>query len=61
MTDHSASDDMKNLWQSQPTEPPKIRPEDFRRKMVKFERRIFWRNMREYAAGVVVIAGFGYF
>jgi hypothetical protein len=61
MTDISATDDMKNLWQSQPTEPPKIRPEDFRRKMDKFERRVLWRNMREYAAGVVVIAGFGYF
>jgi hypothetical protein len=61
MTDNSATDDMKNLWQSQPTEPPKIHPEDFRRKMDKFERRIFWRNMREYAAGVVVIVGFGYF
>jgi hypothetical protein len=61
MTDYSAADDMKNLWQSQPTEPTKIRPEEFRRKMDKFERRIFWRNMREYAAGVVVIAIFWYF
>ena len=61
MNDKSASDQMKHLWQSQPTNPPNIRPEDFRRKMDKFERRVFWRNMREYAAGAVVIAGFGYF
>jgi hypothetical protein len=56
MTNKSASEDMKNLWQSQPTESPKIRPEDFRPKMDRFERRIFWRNLREYAASVVVIA-----
>lgn len=61
MTNKSDSEDMKNLWQSQPTEPSKIRPEDFRRKMDKFERRIFWRNLREYAASVVVIAIFGYY
>jgi hypothetical protein len=61
MTNKSASEEMKNLWQSQPTEPPKIRPEDFRRKMDKFERRIFWRNLREYAASVVAIAIFGYY
>lgn len=61
MTDNSATDDMKNLWQSQPTEPPTIRPEDLRRKLNKFERRVFWRNLREYAAGAVVIAGFGHY
>ena len=61
MTNKSASEDMKSLWQSQPDESPRIRPEDFRRKMDKFERRIFWRNMREYSAGLLVIAGFGYY
>lgn len=61
MTNESGSEDMKNLWQSQPTEPPGIRPEDFRRKMHKFERRIFWRNIREYAAGAFVIVALGYY
>ena len=61
MTNKSASEDMKNLWQGQPTEPPKSSPEDMRRKMHKFERRIFWRNMREYAAGAFVIAAFGFY
>jgi len=60
MTNESTSEDMKKLWQNQPTEPPRIRPENFRKKMSKFERKIFWRNMREYAAGAVVIAIFGY-
>lgn len=61
MTDHFATDDLRILWQSQTTEPPKVRPEDFRRKLNKFERRVFWRNLREYAAGAVVTACFGYF
>ncbi len=61
MTNESPSNDMKNLWQSQPTEPPRIPPEEIRKKMNKFERRIFWRNVREYAAGAVVIAIFGYY
>jgi hypothetical protein len=61
MTSKSTSEDLKNLWQNQPTDPAKISPEDFRRQMHKFERRIFWRNLREYAAGAIVIAGFGYY
>lgn len=61
MTNESPSTDMKNVWQSQPTEPPRIRPGEVRRKMNKFERRIFWRNVREYAAGLLVIAIFGYY
>ncbi len=61
MTNESPTNDMNNLWQSQPTEPPRIRPEEFRKKINKFERRIFWRNVREYAAGAVVIAIFGYY
>lgn len=61
MTNESPSTDMKNLWQSQPTEPPRIHPGQLRKKMDRFERRIFWRNLREYAAGVVVIAIFGFY
>lgn len=61
MTNESASNDMKNLWQSQSTETSRIRPEELRKKMNKFERRIFWRNVREYAGGLVVIAIFGYY
>lgn len=61
MTNKSDSENMKNLWQNQPTEPSKIRLEDLRRKTDRFERRIFWRNLREYAASVVVIAIFGYY
>jgi hypothetical protein len=61
MTNESPSTDLKNLWQSQPTEPPRIYPGQLRKKIDKFERRIFWRNLREYAAGLVVIAIFGFY
>lgn len=61
MTDDYSSPNIQGLWQSQPTEPPKISTEELRRKMNKFERRIFLRNAREYAAGVFVIAAFGFY
>ncbi|MDP9051883.1 MAG: hypothetical protein M3O31_14365 [Acidobacteriota bacterium] len=60
MTNESSSSDIRDLWQSQPTEPPRISLEDLRGKMQKFERRIFWRNIREYAGGVFVVAAFGF-
>ena len=61
MTNKSSSEDLKDLWQGQQTDPPRIPSEDFRRKVHKFERKIFWRNVREYIAGAVVIAWFGYY
>lgn len=61
MTNESVSSGMKDLWQSQPAEPPKLSSEDLRRKMRGSERRIFWRNIREYAAGAFVIAAFGFY
>jgi hypothetical protein len=61
MTNEPASPEIQGLWQSQPTEPPRISLEDLRRKMSKFERKIFWRNFREYAAGVFVVAAYGFY
>ena len=61
MTNEPASPDIQDLWQSQPTEPPRISIEDLRRKMSKFERIIFWRNIREYAAGVFVVTAYGFY
>lgn len=61
MTNEPASPDIQDLWQSQPTEPPRISPEDLRRKMRKFERKIFRRNLREYTAGAFVMAAYGFY
>jgi hypothetical protein len=60
MTNESSSPDIRGLWQSQPTQPPSISPEDIRRKMQKFEHRIFRRNIREYAGGIFVVVAFGF-
>lgn len=59
MTNESSSSDIRELWQSQPTEPPRVTLEEVRRKMRNFERRIFWRNLREYAGGAFVVVAFG--
>lgn len=56
MTNESSSPDIRGVWQSQPTQPPRISRDDLRRRMQKFERRISRRNLREYASGIFVIA-----
>jgi hypothetical protein len=52
---------VEGLWQSQPTDAQNISPENFRRRMQKFERKIAWRNIREYVAGAFVAVVFGYY
>jgi hypothetical protein len=61
MTNKYSSSDIQDLWQSQPTELPRISLEDLRGKTHKFERKIFWRNIREYAAGAFVVVCFGFY
>lgn len=61
MNDNLSDPQLPALWQNQPTEPPRISPGDLRGKMRRFERKIFWRNLREYVAGAVVLAAFGYY
>ena len=60
MTNESSSPDIRDLWQSQPTQPPSISPKDIRRKMRRFERRILRRNIREYAGGIFVVVAFSF-
>lgn len=52
--------DITNVWQDQPVGLAEISLEEIRRKARKFEKRIFWRNLREYVAGAIVIACFVY-
>lgn len=54
-------DDVKNLWQGQPVESPQISLTDLHPKARKFEKRVRWRNRREYAGVAIVIASFGYY
>src|SRR6516162_4616954 len=48
--------DPRNLWQSQERENVTISLEEIRLRAARFERRIWRRNFREYAAGVLLIA-----
>jgi len=41
---------MQELWQQQPVEGTHMSIDEIRRRASKFERRIFWRNIREYVA-----------
>jgi len=52
---------VQNLWQSQPVEGIHISVETIRKRAGKFERRVFWRNFREYASSAVAICTFGFF
>jgi hypothetical protein len=51
----------QQLWQSQPVEGIKMSAEVIRQRAGKFERRIFWRNIREYASSLVAAILFAYF
>lgn len=48
--------DPKELWQSQEVEKMTITLEQIRSRSSCFERRIHWRNIREYAGGAIAIA-----
>lgn len=52
---------VQNLWQSQPVEVTKMSAEVIRKRANKFERRIWWRNGREYIGSAIGIALFGSF
>ncbi len=52
--EHSDTDPLQRLWQSHEPKVPAPSPEQIRRRAGAFSRTIFWRNMREYGAGVLV-------
>lgn len=51
--------DPRNLWQSQEDERMIMTLEDVRRRAGRLQRRVYWRNLREYVCGAIVIAAFG--
>ena len=60
MASDPPGNDLRKLWQNQKTEDVAMSIEAIRKKAHKFQRRILWRNVREYAAAVLVVAGFGF-
>jgi len=53
------SDELRHLWRTQPSEARPPAPEELRARAGAFERTIRRRNVREYAAGAIVVAFFG--
>jgi hypothetical protein len=51
--------DPRNLWQNQEDERVTITLDDVRRRAARLQRRVYWRNLREYAAGTIGIGAFG--
>ncbi len=58
MPDDMNPTDLRSLWQGQEVEQVILTVEEVRSRAARFERRIHSRNVREYIAGVVVIALF---
>jgi hypothetical protein len=52
---------VQEIWQSQPVEVTKMSVEELRRRAGKFERRIRWRNIREYVASLIATGLMAYF
>lgn len=51
----------QKLWQDQPVEGITMSAEIIRKRAAKFERKILWRNVREYVAAVIAAALLGYY
>jgi hypothetical protein len=61
MSDPSSEDkNMQQVWQSQPTEGVRMSVAEVQSKASAFQSKIWWRNLREYAAAALVVLFFGY-
>lgn len=49
------NNDIKSLWQSQTAEKQPLSLGDVRHKAKKFQRKIWWRNGREYIVGLILL------
>ena len=54
------NDRLKAVWQNQPSEGMRMSIEEIHRRAGKFQKKINWRNAREYVAALVVIVIFGF-
>ena len=61
MSDESSQDRrVKELWQGQPTEGVRMSIDQIRVSSGTFQRRIQWRNVREYVTAILLVAFFSY-
>ena len=56
MRNESPNPNMTELWQCQPVEGIKMSVEEIRKRATRFEKKIMWRNAREYVAGGIAAA-----
>ncbi len=61
MPNEFPQDELRNAWQNQPGEKITVSLEEIRRRAGKFQRRIWWRNAREYVAVAIVVLIFGFY
>jgi len=52
---------VQELWQDQPVEGIQMSVEELRRRAGKFERTIYWRNVREYVGSLLAVGPLTYF
>ncbi len=52
---------VQKIWQDQPVEGIKMSAEEIRKRAGRFERRIRWRNIREYVGSLIAVGLFVYF
>jgi len=52
--------DVRDVWQNQELEGIRMSIDEIRRKAGKFQKKILWRNGREYVAALVVVIFFGF-
>lgn len=52
--------DMTKVWKNQPVGLVEISLGEIHRRAQKFEKQVWWRNLREYVACAIVVASFGY-
>jgi hypothetical protein len=52
---------IQELWQQQPVEGTRMSIDEIRRRATKFEKKIMWRNLREYVSGGIASILFVWF
>jgi hypothetical protein len=51
---------MRNVWQNQEQEDIRMSVDEIRSRAGKFQKKIYWRNAREYITGLGVVLFFGF-
>lgn len=61
MMNESPNNHMQDVWQCQPVEGIKMSAEEIRNRATKFEKKVYWRNVRENTAGAIAIIWLGFY